>query len=136
MKKYNSSLISLVGMLLVIGVAINLDNWMDHLKQIAQSEFKVLSNWLLPATIVEFIFVGLLLVWLWYVSNKDSNHLAVNIIFIVVGLGLLFYNYLASVSGLPLPMLLSIYPNSLSSFACAFIAMVGLQGLVFKKTEL
>jgi len=136
MKKYYSSIISLMGMLLIVGVASMLDIWMDHLKKIALSEFKVLSNWLLPATIVEFLFAGLLLVWLWYISNKDSNHPVVNIILILVGLGLLFYNYLASVSGLPLPMWLSIVPNSLSSFASAFVAMVGLQRLVFKKIKL
>lgn len=136
MKKYYSSLISLVGMILIIYGASILDTWMDNLKQTAYSEFKVLSNWLLPATIVEFLFVGLLLVWLWYVFNKDSNHLAVNILFIAVGLGLLFYNYLASMSGLSLPLLLTIIPNTLTSFASAFVAVVGLHRLVFQKTKL
>jgi hypothetical protein len=136
MKKYYSSIVSLLGMLLIVVVASKLDIWMDDLKQVAQSEFKVLSIWLLPATIVEIFFVGLLLVWLWYVSNKDNNHPVVNIILILVGLGLLFYNYLDSVFGLPLPMLLEIYPKSLSSFASAFVAMLGLQRLVIKKTKL
>jgi hypothetical protein len=122
-------------MILIIYIASILDTWMDDLKQTAYSKFKVLSNWLLPATIVELFFVGLLLLWLWYVFNKDSNHLAVNILFIVVGLGLLFYNYLASVSGLSLPLLLTIIPNSLSSFASAYVAVVGLQRLVFQKTK-
>lgn len=132
MKKYYSSIISLLGMILIIWIASMLDGWLDHLKQVAQSEFKIVSNWLLPATIIEFLFAGVLLVWLWYLTNKDSNHLVVNIVITLFGLGMLFYNYLASVSGLPLPMLLTIIPISLSSFASAFIAMVGLQRLVLK----
>ena len=136
MKKSYTSIVSLVSMFLLIGVADGLDLWTDNLKRIAMSEFKVFSAWLLPATIMELLFAGLLLTWLWYLSNKDSNHLVVNIILVLIGLGLLFYNYLASVSGLPLPLLLEIFPKSLTSFACAFVAMVGLQRLVFKRKEL
>jgi len=136
MKKYFTSIVSLVGMVLLIGVADGLDLWMDNLKRTAMSEFSVISSWLLPATIMELLFAGLLLTWLWYVTNKDGNHQVVNIILILVGLGLLFYNYLGSVSGLPLPMLMEIIPKSLSSYASAIVAMVGLQRMIFRKKEI
>ena len=136
MKKYSTSIVSLVGMIIILSVAWKFDLWMDNLKQKALAEFSLTSSWLLPATTIELLFAGFLLSWLWFITNKDSNHLIVNIILILVGLGLIFYNSLASVSGLPLPMLLSIYPKSLSSLTYAFVAMVGLQRLVIKKPKL
>ena len=47
MKKSYTSIVSLVSMFLLIGVADGLDLWMDNLKRIAMSEFKVFSAWLL-----------------------------------------------------------------------------------------
>jgi hypothetical protein len=131
MKKYVSPTVSMLGMVLILAVAYGLDVWLDKLRMIAQSKFTLISTWLLPATILELLFVCLLLAWLWYVTRQDDNNLIVNILFILVGLGLHFYNYLATVSGLPLPMLLAIIPKSLSSLTSAIVAVAGLQRLIF-----
>ena len=132
MKKYASSIISILSMFLLLAVAWGLDAWLEKLRVIALSKFTLISGWLLPATILELIFACLLIAWLWYVTRQDNNFI-VSILFILVGLGLHFYNYLASVSGLPLPMLLAIIPKSLSSFTSAVVAVAGLQRLVFGK---
>lgn len=133
MKKPYTTILSLVGMFFIIGLAIGLDVWMDNQRRIAMSQFTVFSSWLIPATFIEILFVSFLLIWLWFVYTKDEDHRISPLIFFVVGLGLLFYNYVISVSSLPLPMLMSIVPNSLSSFTSAIVAVVGLQRLIFKK---
>jgi hypothetical protein len=130
MKKTYSSSLSLLGMFLVIGVAYGLDVWMDALKQVALSQFRM-AAWLLPATIANLLIAGLLLAWLWFVYSKADNHPVVALIYILVGFGLLFYNFVAMASGLPLPMQLAIIPKSLTAFCIcchAWFAEIDLQG--------
>jgi hypothetical protein len=124
-----------MGMLLVIGVAYGLDVWIDAYKQVALSQFKM-AAWLFPATIADLLIAGLLLAWLWFVYYKTDNHPVVALTYIIVGSGLLFYNFIAIAFNLPIPMLLAVIPKSLSSLACALITIVGLQRLVFRKTGL
>jgi len=135
MKKPYTTFLSLGGMFLILSMAYGLDILTDSLKQLAMSQFAVPFSWLLPTTILEIVFVCLLLVWLGFVYNKDDDHLYSPLIFILVGLGLLFYNYVIIVSDMPLPILMNIIPKSLSSFASAFVAVVGFQRLVFRRTK-
>ncbi|HCM96241.1 MAG: hypothetical protein A2X25_05225 [Chloroflexi bacterium GWB2_49_20] len=135
MKKNYTSIVSLLGMFLLIGVAYGLDIWMDALKQVALTQFKM-AAWFLPATLANLLIAGLLMAWLWFIYSRADNHPVVALIYILVGLGLLFYNFvaIALASSLPLPMLLALIPKSLSSFTCAMVAVVGLQRLIFGKT--
>ena len=135
MKKTYFSIFSILGMFIVVGVAYGLDIWMDNLKRIAMAEFR-LSSWLLIATIMELFFAGLLLAWLWFIYFKDENRPIVAIIYILFGSALLIYNYLVITAILPLPMQSAIVPKSLFSFASAFIAMAGLQRLLFRNKEI
>jgi hypothetical protein len=136
MKKPYTPVLSLLGMLLVLGVAFGLDTLMDHFKKAAMVQFNSFLGWLLPSLIADLLFAGLLLAWLWFVYYKDSPNRIVALIFTLVGLGLLFYNCIPFVFAPDnLPLLMTVIPKSLSAFTCALIAVVGLQKLIFAKTE-
>jgi hypothetical protein len=133
MKKTFSSSLSLLSTIPLIAVACGLDLWTDALKQVAQTGFTVISSWLFPATLANLIFAGLLLTWLWFIYFKTDPDRIVSSIFVLLGLGLLFYNYIISITSLHLPLLLMFIPKSLSSFASAILALVGLHKLIFQK---
>jgi len=134
LKKLFISILSLAGMFLVIGVAYWLDNRMDALRVIAMAEFKM-GTWLLPATAAHLVVAGLLLGWLWFIYSKDNDQRVIAILYILVGLGLLFYNYCAIAFSQQLTFLNAIMPKSMTSSVCAVVAIVGLHRLIFRKTS-
>ncbi|MBL0345507.1 hypothetical protein [Candidatus Villigracilis affinis] len=136
MKKSYTSVASLLGMFFILSVAIGLDSWINNLHRVSQKEFGGALSWLVPANVAVLLLAGLLLVWLWFVYNKDQNIQVVAVIYILAGFGLLFYNVVAIAfsPSLPLPMQLAIIPQSLSAFVSAVVAIVGLQRLFSKKT--
>jgi len=138
MKKLYTSIISLLGMFLIIYLAYKLDIWIENIKQAARKEFSSANSWLVPANIALLLFAGLLFTWLWFVYYKDENIRVVAIIYMLVGIGLLFYNSIAIAltPKLNLQLLLPVAPQSLSAFASAFIAIVGMQRLFSRKTAL
>lgn len=134
MKKFSTSIVSLLGMLFVIGTAFGLDNWTDNLRRVARQEFSGTLSWLVPAYMADLLLAGLLLVWLWFVYKKDENIRAVAIIYILVGLGLLFYNVVVfALAPTQLPSQSTIVPKSLSAFVSAVVAIVGFQRLFVGK---
>src|SRR5258706_8787071 len=138
MKKPCISIVSLLGMFFIIGVAHKLDIWIENIRRATQKEFPFTNSWLVPANIALLLLVGLLFIWLWFVNYKDSNIRVVAIIYMLVGLGLLFYNSIAIAltPKLNLQLLLPVAPQSLSAFASAFIAIVGIQRLFSRKVTL
>jgi len=135
MKTSYTSLLSLVGMFVVIGVSYELDLWIENLYRVAQQEFSGALSWLPFAYIAVLLLAGLLLVWLWLVFKEDQSSRLVAVVYILAGLGLLFYNVIAIVFGqaLPLPMSLIIVPKSLSAFVSAVVTIVGFQRLLVRK---
>ena len=135
MKTSYTSLLSLMGMFVVIGVAYELDRWIDNLYQVAQQEFSGALSWLLSAYIALLLLAGLLLVWLWLVFKEDQSIRVVAILYVLVGLGLLFHNVIAIAiaPGLSLPMQLMIIPKSFSAFVSAVVTIVGFQRLLVRK---
>jgi hypothetical protein len=136
MKKPYTSLASLLGMFLILSAAVGLENWIYNLRQISQKEFSGALSWLVPANISVLLLAGLLLGWLWFVYNKDQSNRGVAVIYVLIGLGLLFYDVLAIALApiLPLPMQLMRFPISLSAFVSAVVAIVGLQKLFSRRT--
>jgi hypothetical protein len=135
MKSSNTSLVSLAGMFVVIGAAYELDHWIDNLYQAAQQEFTGALSWLIPAYMAVLLIAGLLLAWLWFVYKTGQNIRFVAIVYVLVGLGLLFYDVIA-IAFAPsrsLPMQLLIVPQSLSAFVSAVVALVGFQRLFVRK---
>jgi apolipoprotein N-acyltransferase len=90
MKRPYTSVASLLGMFFILSVAIGLDNWINNLHQVSQKEFSGALSWLVPANIAVLLLAGLLLVWLWFVYNKDQNIRVVAIIYTLAGFGLLY----------------------------------------------
>lgn len=131
MKKLIISSLSLLGMFLIIGIAYGMDLWLDNLKLVAMSQFKM-TSWLLPATFAPLLIAGLLLLWLWFIYSQGDNHPVVAIVYIVVGVSLLFYNFVIITANTQLPMLNALTPKSMTSFVCAMASVVGLHRLIFK----
>ncbi|MDP1715212.1 MAG: hypothetical protein Q8L41_10765 [Anaerolineales bacterium] len=134
MKKPYTSVVSLLGMFFILSVAIGLENWIYNLRKVSQIEFSGALSWLVPANIATLLMAGLLLVWLWFVYNKDQNIRSVAIIYVLAGLGFLFYSVFVIAFTLNLPIQLMRFPNSLSAFVSAVVAVVGLQKLFSGKT--
>lgn len=135
MKKLIISGLSLLGMFLIIGITYGLDLWLDKLKLVAMSQFKM-TSWLLPATFAPLLIAGLLLLWLWFIYSQGDNHPVVTIIYILVGVSLLFYNLVIIAARTQLPMLNALIPKSMTSFVCAMISVVGLHKLLFRKSSI
>ena len=129
MKNSYTSLVSLVGMFLVIGIAYELDTWIDDLYRTAQQEFTGALSWLVPAYMALLLLAGLLLAWLWFVYKIDKSFRLVAIVCSLFGLGLLLYNVIAIALVPGLPMQLMIVPKFLSAFVSAVVAIVGFQRL-------
>ncbi len=140
MKKSYSSIMSLLGMFLIIYIAYRLDIWIENIRRAAQKEFTITNSWLVPANIALLLLVGLLFIWHWFVNYKDNNIRVVAVTYILTGLGFLFYNSIAIAltlkSSLHLQFFLPVAPQSLSAFVSAFIAIVGMQRLLSRKATL
>ena len=135
MNKSLAPVVSLLGMIIVISLARQLDMWIDQLQQVARQNFNAPFSWLVPANIAVLLLAGGVLVWLWFVYKKASNFRVVAILYILAGLGLLFYNTvaIALTPRLPMPMQLMIVPQSLSAFVSAVVAIVGFERLFIGK---
>jgi hypothetical protein len=125
MKKTYSSVTALIGMFFLLIIAVGLENWIYNLRQASQEEFSGTLSWLVPANMAVLLLAGLLLVWLWFVYNKAQKAWWVAILYVLAGLGWLFYNVLAIAFTLGLPLALMQYPVSLSAFVSAVVAIVG-----------
>jgi hypothetical protein len=106
-----------------------------RLRQVARQNFNAPFSWLVPANIAVLLVAGLVLVWLWFVYKRAQNLRVVAILYILVGVGLLFYNTIAIAftPRLPMPMQLMIIPQSLSAFVSAVVAVVGFERLFIGK---
>ena len=135
MKKSLTPIVSLLSMVVVISLARQLDIWIDQLRRVARQNFNAPFSWLVPSNIAILLIAGLVLVWLWFVYKKAQNFRGVAILYILVGLGLLFYNTvaIALTPRLPMPMQLMIIPQSLSAFVSAVVAIVGFERLFIGK---
>jgi hypothetical protein len=138
MNRYYSLGVPLIGMMAVLGIAYALDNWMNAIRQAAMSDFAGTLPWLVPSYLADLVVAGLILALLWFVHAKGDKGLTLPLVYVIVGLGWLFYNVLAiGLAGrLPLPMQLSLVPQSLPAFASAFIAVIGLQRLILRQAAL
>ena len=133
MNKSLTPIWSLLGMVVVIALARQIDIWIDRLRQTARQTPNNPFSWLVPANIAVLLLAGLVLVWLWFVYKKASNHRDVAVLYILVGLGLLFYAALSLTftSSLPTFSQLTIVPQSLSAFVCALVTIIGFERLLF-----
>ena len=135
MKKPYKTIASLLGMFFIFSVAIGLENWIYKLREISRKEFSSVLSWLVPANIAVLLLAGLLLVWLWFVYSKEQDSRVIAIVYVLVGLGLLFYNVVAIAlsPNLPLPVRLMRFPISFTAFTSAVFVVAGLQKLFSRK---
>ncbi len=137
--KKNISLTPLVGMFLLMLNAYSLDVWINkNFYQVTPSEFSGALHGLLPVYLARLSLAGLLLIWLWLIYKKDQNVRVFTIIYVLIGFGFPFYNFLGVVltPRLPLLMPLIIFPNSVSFFVSMIVGMVGLHRLFVRKVVL
>ena len=91
MKKFYTPFVSMLGVILMIGVAYRLDNWIDRLQRISRQEFGGVLAWAGPAYLVDVCIVCLLLFWLWFVHYKVQKSRVLALIYIMLGAGLPIY---------------------------------------------
>ena len=137
MKKYLSFVVPIVGLILVLSVSYGLDNWIETIRRESLQKFTGTLNWLLPANFAQLFIAFLLLTLLWLIYYKKFNNRVVAFIYTLVGLGAVFYLTMAIslANRLPLPLLESLGPKSMTSFASAMIAVVGIHQLFTKQSD-
>ncbi len=138
MQKPYSSIITVLGMLVVLGTAYGLDDWIESLRQASLRRFAGTLSWLIPAYLAVLSLASLMVAWLWLIHHQSRPGKLLALIYTFVGLGFLFYNVLAIVVAprLPLPMQLAIIPQSLTAVTSALIAVIGLQRLILRQASL
>jgi hypothetical protein len=137
MKKTLSYVVPIVGLGIVLCTAYGLDNWITSIKRESFQNFTGTLTWLLPANLSLLFVAFLLLTLLWLIYYKKFNNRVVAVIYTLVGLGAVFYLsiVISLANRLALPLLEPLFPKSMTSFACAIIAVVGIQQLFAKQTD-
>ena len=141
MKKFYTPFASMLGAILLIGVAYRLDNWIDHLRRVSQQEFSGALAWVAPAYLADVFIDCLLLLWSWFVHYKVQKNRGLALIYILLGAGLILYNiavlfFASTHSTTTVIFFFTVAPESLSAFVSAFITGFGLQRLIFGQSAL
>jgi len=130
MKTNNAFVLPIAGLVVVLGIAYGLDSWIEALRQSAFQNFAGTLKWLIPTDIAHLVMAGFLLVLVWVFYK--ANSLPVTLVYLVVGLGFLFYlaAWIALADVIPLPYLEALVPGTFTIFASAMVAVMGLQKII------
>ena len=138
MKKLYSFVVPIAGLIVVLGVAYGLDNWIESIRKGSFQNFSGTLPWLIPTNIAHLAVASSILILLWFIYDKRFNNRVVALIYAVVGLGLLFYTAIAIALAdrFPLPVpIIAFAPKSFTTFTSAIVAVVGVQQLFMKQSS-
>ena len=125
-----ATLTALAAALLMIGLFHGLDLWWDAAKAYNSMSFQILP-FFLQAIIINLLFAISVIAMNWFVNVKMRPNKQAAWALVALGGLLTFYPVLFAGS-MALPLLGALYPVTLLSKACAFIAVIGVIG-VFRK---
>jgi len=135
-----SKTVPMLGLIITLSIAYALDRWLEMLRlNVARTFEPQVFFWTFP--IVHLLLAGWVLILFWFVNYKHEPSRFIAFIYLAIGLLLPFYNALTPVLGsLATPQSvgvlsnLQVYlgPTSLLTFVSAFVAIIGLWGLVAK----
>jgi hypothetical protein len=139
MKKFVPSVVSIGAGILLIIIGYRLDIWISRLAQIYRQDSNGPFDWMAIAYFGDVIMVSLLLAWLWMTHRRVERNRLVALVYVVLGIGCLFYTIVASFISSNSPSFaihFYIAPNSLASSASSFMIVFGLQRLIFGQSSI
>lgn len=128
------TILSIFGMLVSLGVAYGCDRWIQFLKVENAQNFDPVS-FLLKAGLAMLILSAVQITLTSWIILKDRKNLITSLVFLLAGLTLTFLAVLVQAvtrTMLPLGIMEFVTPASFVSFTAAFIAMLGLAGLLMR----
>jgi hypothetical protein len=110
-------------MVLIIGTAAGADRWVRLVEAQAAMTFEAMSVWW-ALTISRLLLTTLCVILFWFVACKNAPDNLVSLLFVIVGLSLIFYNLLAYyLPGLNFSR--TLVPQNLIIIVSAFVAATG-----------
>jgi len=132
-----TNIISLAGLVIMCFLAYGFDRWIAALQQTASSPFAI-ASFLWLSSIANLILAGALLLLAWFVNFRAVKSKWVSAAFSIIGLLVTFALALIFTAFSTLPSLGIIeflMPNSRVIFVMAFIAVIGIAGLIPRKSR-
>lgn len=118
---------SLTAMLAIFILAYGMDRWIHRLKVEARNNYNPTPVWW-ANSICNLILMGVCLLLFWLVTFKWAIDRLTAVLYLLIGLFLLFYNPVAI--SFKLTFLPAFWPQTLMLTAAAFIAVIGLFNLI------
>jgi len=110
-------------MVFIIGAAAGADRWVHLVEAQAAMTFAAMSVWW-ALTISRLLLTSLCVILFWFVVCKNAPDNLVSLLFVIVGLSLIFYNLLAYyLPGLNFSR--TLVPQNLIITVSAFVAATG-----------
>jgi len=132
-----ANIISLAGLVLVCFLAYGFDRWIVALQQTATSSLAIASSLWLSST-ANLILTGALLLLAWFINFRANKSKWISVTFLIIGLLVTFASALifTAFSTLPpLGVVEFLMPTSRVVFVTAFITVIGLAGLIPRKSR-
>lgn len=131
-----TNIISLTGLVIVSFLAYSFDRWIVALQQTATRPSSIVSIlWL--SGIANLILAGALLLLAWFVNFRAAKSKWVYVTFLIIGILVTFtsaFIFTAFSTLPPLGVAEFLTPTSRVVFIMAFIAVIGLAGLIPRKS--
>ncbi len=128
--KVKNVLFSLISMLAILILAYGMDRWIHRLKVEVGNNFNPAPVWW-ANSICNLVLMGACLLLFWFVTFKWERDLVTAVLYLLIGLFLLFYNAVAI--SFKLSFIPPFFPQTLALTATAFITVTGLFNLIYTR---
>jgi hypothetical protein len=138
-KTFSSIILPLSGLIIVLALAYGCDTWIQTLKTINASTFRLTSILYLSYSITTFLVAGGLLSLFWILMSKTPRNFGVGLIYLLAGIlivsGFSLYYLVPIRSWLLLSLQTILKPTSYIFISGGFIGVTGLMLILVPKTD-
>lgn len=136
---YLSKVVSIIGLIVVLGVTWGFDAWMEFLSQRNGQTFSLGWAILWSYPLIALLLAAMLLLLAWFVLSQAPRNVWISLVFLVVGLFIVIYPALVFTPALccwvpyigPLQLSRTLYLFS----SGGFVAIIGLFGLILPNKD-
>ena len=136
---YLSRVVSIIGLIVVLGVAWGFDTWMEFLSHRNAQTFSLVWVIFWSYPLIALFLAAILLLLAWFVLSQAPGNVWISLVFLIVGLFIVIYPALVFTPALccwvpyigPLQLSRTMYLFS----SGGFVAIIGLFGLILPNKD-